>query len=426
MARTRNRLTDRQVHAAKDGWHADGGNLYLRVADDGRRRSWVLRYTSDGRTREIGLGAAATVSLKKARSLRDEHLDKRAEGLDPLDEKQKAEAERAKRKTFGEIAAAVLALNAGLGASSRAEWARHLERDCKPLATRLVSEIAVDDVKRVVAPYWDAAKHETARRLLSRIEAVLAYAIAHGLRAEASNVAAWSVFKHIAPKTPKNGDKAHHAAIGYADMPALMAKLRAVDSMPSLALQFAILTAARSGEVREMTWDEVDLDGGLWTVPKERMKARLEHQVPLSEPALDVLRRLNEVRTGALVFPGRLPRKPLANSAIWDLVKKLAGDGNLEPDEGRHSRGDATTHGMRSAFRDWCGDATQVPREIAEAALAHKVGGVEGAYRRSTGLQKRRALMAAWADFLGGSADVLEPDGKDGVVVPFKKGKRGA
>jgi integrase len=414
MTRTRNQLTDRQVQTAKDGWHADGGNLYLRVADEGRRRSWVLRYTANGRTTELGLGAAATVSLKKARAKRDELLDKRADGLDPLEEKRKAEDERAKRKTFGEIAAAVLALNASLGATSRAEWARHLEGACKPLAARLVEEISVDDIKRIVAPYWDQGKHESARRLLGRIETVLSYAIAHGYRSS-SNVAAWSVFKHITPKTVMNGDKPHHAAVLYADMPALMAKLRAVDTMASLALQFAILCAARAGEARMMTWDEVDLDAETWTVPKERMKARVEHSVPLSADAVAILRKLAEVRTGALVFPGRLPRKPLTNGSIWDLVKRLAGDENIEPDERRLSRGDATTHGMRSAFRDWCGDATQVPREVAEAALAHKVGSAsEQAYRRSSALEKRRALMSQWADFLNAKAG-------EGKVVPLRK-----
>ncbi len=426
MARTRDRLTDRQVRTAKDGWHADGGNLYLRVADDGRRRSWVLRYTSNGRTAELGLGAAAMVTLKQARALRDQHLKKRTEGLDPLAEKRRADAERANRKTFGEMAEATLRLNAGLGASSRAEWARHLSRDCKPLATKLVEEITVDDVKRVVAPYWDAGKHETARRLLARVEAVLSYAIAHGYRS-AGNVAAWSVFKHVAPKTSKNGDKPHHAAIRYADMPALMARLRAVDSMASLALQFAILTAARSGEVRGMTWAEIDLDAGMWVAPRARMKARREHQVPLPGAALDILRKLEKVRYGdPFVFPGRRPRKPLANASIWSLIKKLAGDEALKAGARWRPRGDPTGHGMRSAFRDWCGDATSFPREVAEAALAHKIGdATEQAYRRGTALEKRRALMQAWADFLGGFAHVQEPDGKAGVLLPFK-GKRRA
>jgi integrase len=233
----------------------------------------------------------------------------------------------------------------------------------------------------VLQPVW-AKTPETASRLRGRIEAVLDYAKAHGWRS-GENPAAWR--GHLALILPKRGklSRGHHAAMPYAEVPAFVGKLRAKETMPSLALQFLILTAARSGEVLGARWDEIDLEAKVWTVPAARMKAGVAHRVPLSEAARQVVASLAAIRTGDLVFAGQRRGGQLSNGGVALLVPI-----------------GATIHGFRSAFRDWCGNETSYPREIAEGALAHAAGdATEQAYRRGDALEKRRALMEAWAQF---------------------------
>jgi integrase len=244
-------------------------------------------------------------------------------------------------------------------------------------------------------PIW-ARIPETASRVRGRIEAVLDYAKAHGLRA-GENPAAWR--GHLALILPKRQklSRGHHAAMPYGDVPEFIAKLRATESIHALALEFLILTAGRAGEVLGATWDEIDIDAKVWVIPAARMKAGREHRVPLSGRAIEIVERMAEIRTGDLVFPGRRRRRPLSNTSLARLCPALA-----------------TAHGFRSAFRDWAGEETSFPREIAEQALAHATGGaVEQAYRRGDALEKRRALMQAWAQF-------CEP-GASGSVVIMRK-----
>jgi integrase len=411
MERKTHRLTAKQLEGAEDGWHADGGNLFLRVADGGTRRHWVLRWTRDGKTTEMGLGGADRVSLALARQKRDQAMQQISNGLDPISERRKAKDARASRKTFSDTAQAVIAADksgwrTGVDGrtSSLTEWTKHLMIDCKPIASKFVDEIDVNDVKRIVSPHWDRNRHATARRLLSRIRRTLAYAKSHGWRS-GDNPASWEVFQDIAPKTP-NGETRHHAAMPWRDVPDFMRRLREVEGMSALALEFAILTATRSGEARGAKWSEIDSDAGVWIVPAERMKRKdkVRFDVPLSRQAMDLLRKMPKAPSKAsdgFIFPGANPGRPLNNGSFYDLMGRLTGGG-------------ATTHGFRSSFRDWCGDHG-VERELAELSLGHAFGSaVETAYARSSLIERRRPIMQKWADHLDGESDSAK-------VVPLKR-----
>jgi integrase len=413
--RPQDKLTSRDVTNAKAGWLGDGGGLWLRTDADGSRKRWIFRHTAHGRTTEIGLGGADKVSLAVARKKRDQILDQLANGLDPKQEKRKAASKAQSRKTFGEAAALVIAARqSGWRTShegrnaSLTDWTTSLTVASKPLASKFVDEITTTDIIPVLRPLWDAEKHTTARRTLNRIELVIEYALAHGWRS-ADNPASWKRFQHIAPSVPNGGGKQHHPAVGWRDMPALMAKLRKVESTTALALEFAILTGTRSGETRGAKWSEVDWDAGVWMIPPERMKRKVRFDVPLSRQAMDLLRQMQAVRpktnarkaSDEFVFPGANPGRPLNNESLYYLTGRLTG-------------GAATTHGFRSSFRDWCGDQN-VERELAELALGHAFGSaVETAYARSSLIERRRPVMQKWADFLDGETESAK-------VVPLKR-----
>jgi integrase len=249
-----------------------------------------------------------------------------------------------------------------------------------------VDELTTEDVLKALNPIW-TDKPETASRLRGRIERVLDFAKAKGWRS-GENPAFWrGHLKNVLPARRKLS-RGHHAAMPYDDVPAFVGRLHGRDAMAALALEFAILTTARSDEVYKAQWSEIDLDGAVWTVPASRMKGGREHRVPLSARALEILRGLNGVRVSDYVFPGQKRGRPLSSAAMDTLLTRMKED-------------HFTVHGFRSSFRDWCGDRTTFPRDIAEAALAHKVGDdTERAYRRSDALEKRRKLMQAWADYL--------------------------
>jgi integrase len=255
----------------------------------------------------------------------------------------------------------------------------------KPLSALKVSEVGTDDVLKVLNPLWQA-RPETASRLRGRIERVLDFAKARGWRT-GENPALWrGHLKSILPARQRL-TRGHHAAMPYADVPTFVQSLPGKQAMSARALEFLILTAARSGEVLEATWNELDLVAGLWTIPASRMKAGKEHRVPLSARALDIVKALHETRHSDFVFPGYAKGKPLSNMAFAMLMKRMTADAY-------------TAHGFRSAFRDWAGDNTSFPRDVAEQALAHRVGdATEQAYRRADALEKRRKLMAAWAEY---------------------------
>jgi integrase len=402
MARDENRLSARKATTAGDGWWADGRHLYLRV--DGRRRRWIVKIVRDGVKRELGVGSLNTTSLALARKKRDTILAQLADGLDPIEEKRLARAAAAPRKTFLEAAAALIETNSLSWRTSfegrqsaRAEWTRSLMAGCRRIAATPIDAVTTKDIVAVIAPLWRAKKHRGARVLLQRIGAVLDYATAHGWRS-GDSPARWAVIQHLAPKTPA-GPIRHYAAMTWRDAPAFMRKLRASSAMSALCLEFLVLTAARSGEARGARFSEIDLGKQRWTIPAERMKAAAEHVVPLSAQAAALMRRMESVRTGDLVFEGLHKGRPITGNT---LVKAM---GVLAPG--------ATVHGFRSAFRDWCGDHG-IDRELAERALAHRFGSeVEAAYARSSLLERRRVVMEAWARFLDGEDDA--------AILPFQR-----
>ena len=314
-------------------------------------------------------------------------------GRDPIDDRK---ASGAAAPTFGEVAEEVMtSLEGGWRNSKhRAQWRMTIARYAAPLLPRPVNKITTEDVQSVLRPIW-TTKAETASRVRGRIEKVLDAAKAKGLR-EGENPARWrGHLDHLLPKRQRL-QRGHHAAMPWRAVPEFVMRLRESCSMAALALEFVILTAARSGEVLKSVrdgevmgarWDEIDRQVNVWTIPAERMKAGREHRVPLSNRALAILVEADRARRGGFIFPAQSGDQPLSDMALTMLMRRLKVT-------------NATVHGFRSSFRDWVGEATSFPREIAEAALAHTVGDkVERAYWRGDALERRRQLMEAWANF---------------------------
>jgi integrase len=384
----RNKLRATQVQAAmKPGVLGDGDGLYLRVSKSGAK-SWIFVWRRRGRRREIGFGGIGNVSLAMAREKANEARAILGRGGDPATEMAERQA-AVQRTTFGECADDLIArMESGWRNRMHAgQWKMTLTEYAKPLRALPVEDVTTDDVIRTLKPIW-TTKPETASRTRGRIEKVLDHAKARGLRT-GKNPARWR--GHLALLLPARSKlaKAHLAAMPYGDVPGFLKRLRAVDGVGPRALEFTILTAARTGETMGARWDEISDD--LWTVPAARMKAGKEHRVPLSGPALALVQAVYDRRMGDYVFSGHSGQKPIGRAAMTLIMKRL-------------DAGDYTVHGFRSAFRDWCAEETEFQREVAEAALAHIVGDkVEAAYRRGDALQKRRALMSAWAAYCGGN-----------------------
>jgi integrase len=382
MARKINRLNARAVATiTKHGRHADGGGLYLSISPNGGRR-WVFLFRWHGRPTEIGFGSARDVTLARARELATQARANLAEGISPKDARRPSEG-----ATFGVCADRVIEAMRPSWRNSKhaAQWEMTLNVYAAPLRRLPVDKIGTDDVLSVLKPVWNE-RPETASRLRGRIERVLDAAKAQGLRS-GENPARWR--GHLNQLLPKRQrlTRGHHAAMSYADLPAFMTALQARQAAAALALEFAILTAARSGEVLGARWDEFDLDRGVWTVPATRMKAGREHRVPLSRRAIDIVKAMHEANNSDFVFAGQKPGKPLSVWALHMLLRRM----RIE---------DATVHGFRSAFRDWAAECTNFPNEVCEAALAHVIENkAEAAYRRGDLFEKRRKLMDAWAAY---------------------------
>ncbi|RTL86058.1 MAG: site-specific integrase [Hyphomicrobiales bacterium] len=400
----RHKLTAKDVERAKPGRHGDGAGLWLIVSETGAKR-WAYRFTIAGKVSEAGLGSYPAVSLALARTMAEESERAAKFGKSPVEARREAAAVEAGKPTFGKCADDFLAAKGSewRNEKHRAQWAMTLTKYAEPLRAKPVDEIDTEAVLAVLTPIWQKTP-ETASRLRGRIEAVLDAARARGFipRNEA-NPARWrGHLDKLLPKPPKLS-RGHHAAMAYAELPAFVAALREREALAALALEFAILTAARSGEVLNARWDEIDLAGKVWTVPAIRMKAGRVHRIPLSGRAVEILGRLSEARTGEYVFPGHREKRPLSNLAMTMLTRRMGVEG-------------VTVHGFRSAFRDWAGNETHFAREVAEAALAHVVGDkAEQAYRRGDALEKRRELMDAWARY-------CEPKAANVVVFTKKSG----
>ena len=383
-----NRLTARSVATLKKpGRHADGAGLYLVVDKSGAKR-WAFLFRQSGRLREMGLGGVNAVSLSDARSKAQEIRGQIAEGLDPIAEKRKSAQADLIIPAFGKFALEFLdSIESGFrNAKHRKQWRITLTEYAKPIASTPIDQVTTDQVLAILSPIW-LTKHETASRLRGRIERVLDAAKAKGLRT-GENPARWR--GHLSLLLPKKPSlqRGHHAALPYRDAPDFFVTLRENDSVSSLGLQFLILTAARTSEVCEARWEEFDLENKVWSLPAERMKAGRPHRATLSDPAYSIIIKMKAAVSCPYVFPGNMPTKPLSNMAMSMLLRRM-------------KRDDITVHGFRSTFRDWAAEQTHHPREIAEAALAHVVGdATERAYRRGDALEKRRALLDDWADYL--------------------------
>lgn len=391
MARAINRLTVRQVSALKAaGRHSDGGGLYLRITSAGGR-SWVFMTTVGGKRAEIGLGSEAAVSLATARRLAGEMREATAIGRDPRTViAPVAPVSAPKLVTFGSFADEYIAsVEAGWkNTVHRQQWRSSLRDHAKAITDKPLGEIDTEDLLAVLRPIW-LTKAETASRVRGRIEKILAAAKARGLRpVDAANPAQWR--GHLDVLLPKQGKlvRGHHEALPWRDAPAFMTALRARPAHAARALEFTILTAARSGETLGATWGEIDLDEALWTIPASRMKAGAEHVVPLSAAAIDLLTAIQ-------------PEKPKPSDLVFQVKGVARSNMAMAMLLRRMDRGNLTTHGFRSTFRDWAGDATDFPRELIEQALAHTIGNkAERAYRRGTAIERRRALMIQWSNYL--------------------------
>jgi integrase len=399
----------------KPGRHADGGNLYLVVsplpanADAKAKPSkrWLFMYKWGGKQKEMGLGSTNAVTLARARELAANCRAMLAENTDPI-EARRAEAAKADAgHTFGEVAKQLHAAREDGWKNTKytTQWMTSLEVYCAPIWSKRVEAVTVADILAILQPIW-TTKAETAGRTRGRIEAVLDAARARGLIPEdRANPARWrGHLSHLLPKKQKL-QRGHHAAMPFGELPGFIETLRQRPATAASCLEFAILTAARSGEAIGARWNEIDFAAKVWTVPggiKGRMKSKKEHRVPLSDRCVVILRTLEPLKAApdGFVFPGQKAGRPLSSMALEMLLRRMAVP--------------VTPHGFRSSFRDWCGEATSFPREVAEAALAHPVGNsVELAYRRGDALEKRRQLMQAWADYCNGATL--------GNVVPLKR-----
>ncbi|UGX89855.1 tyrosine-type recombinase/integrase (plasmid) [Bradyrhizobium barranii subsp. barranii] len=394
MTRVFDRLSPTTVKA-KDlapGRYPDGGNLYLNVGREGQRR-WTFLYKDRAtrRPREMGLGSAgkAGVSLADARRKAAAARALLADGIDPLTDKRSRRA--AVSEPFGTYADRYIKNVVEKEAKNGkhvGQWRMTLEEYAKTLRSKPLDQISTEDVLACLRPIWDS-KRETASRLRGRIARILDAAKVDKLRS-GDNPAAWA--GHLDNLLPKNREKAaNHKAIPYPKLPAFMADLRKRNSISASALEFTVLCVARTGETIGARWQEYDPDRKLWVVPSSRMKEKKEHRVPLSDRAIEILESLRTVNTKStdFLFPGSKRGKPLSNMAMLELVRGMY--------EG------VTVHGFRSGFSDWCGETTSYDAETREFCLAHVVGDkAEAAYRRGDALEKRRAALRDWAEYLSG------------------------
>lgn len=382
-------------HITSPGHYGDGGGLWLQVSGSGSR-SWVFRYDRDGRRHEMGLGPLHTVDLAAAREKAQACRASLLAGLDPLAEKRRVKLssrlERARLVTFDQCATEYVTAHRSSWKSAKhaLQWKTTLAAYASPHIGALpVASVDTDLVMQVLAPIWET-RTETATRLRGRIESILGWATVKGYR-QGDNPARWrGHLENLLAAPTKIAKVRNHPALPWRQMPAFMADLRKREGVSARAIEFAILTACRSGEVRGATWDEIDIEARLWTVPAERMKAGKEHRIPLSTRALSLLEPIVD-RTGHM-FPGRDAGIPLSDMSLTAVLRRMG-------------RTDITVHGFRSTFRDWCSEAdgNAFSREICEHALAHSLPDkVEAAYRRGDLLDKRVALMEAWCRYCCG------------------------
>ncbi len=395
-----NRLSSLKANnLVQHGYHHDGGGLYLQVSNN-KNRSWIFRYTKLGKSRELGLGSLQYISLAEARQKRDLLKRMLIDGLDPLDEKRRAkkavEAKAAKKITFEACAIEYIETHKikWKNAKHGAQWESTLRTYAFPVFGQLpVDEIDTQLVLKVLKPIWTTIS-ETASRVRNRVEIVLNWAKVSGFR-EGENPARWSGhLENILPSRSEIQKAMHFAALPYDLISNFFADLKLQQGIAPLGLEFLILTGTRTSEVMGSCWNEIDFENNLWVIPPSRMKSGREHRVPLSSKVLDILRKVERKNLGPLIFQNERSGKQLSSSAFLALLKRM--NYNI------------TAHGFRSTFRDWAGETTSHPREVAEAALAHAVKGkAEAAYQRGDYIEKRFLLMEDWAAYCYSNKNIL-------------------
>ena len=395
MARQIHRLSAAKVKNAKPGMHADGGGLYLQASlgtDGTISKSWIFRFATAGRERHMGLGSFADIGLAEARQKAADARKLKGQGIDPLkarrESKAAATAVNAKQSiTFDACCDAYIAAHRSgwRNVKHAAQWSNTLATYVSPVfGSASVRDVDTGLVMQVLEPMWNA-KPETASRVRGRIESVLDWAKVRGYR-DGENPARWrGHLDQLLPRRSKVQKVKHHAALPYDELPAFLTRLRKREGVAARALEFTILTAARTGETIGATSGEIDRKHGMWVIPATRMKAAKEHRVPLADQALAIVDELALLRDESeYLFPGL--RGAVGSRGMLKLLERMGSD--------------ITVHGFRSTFRDWAAERTNFPSEVVETALAHAVGNkVEAAYRRSDLFEKRRRLMDAWAEF---------------------------
>lgn len=386
------KLSARKVDTALTGKYDDGGGLRLVVSATGSRK-WVLRFTIDGKRREMGLGSYPDVGLSKARELASEYRKQVKDGIDPIE---------ARKNCIEEIPSFAVCAKRFIEAHQaswknmkhRQQWVNTIQSYANPvIGDKPIDTISTADILLILREIW-TTKTETAKRLQGRLENILDYASAHGYLTKA-NPARWrGHLDKLLPKPTRIKKIAHHPAMPYEEVAAFMHLLEGHRSTSSKALAVLIHTATRSSEVLKATWDEIDLEASIWTIPSERMKAGREHRIPLSKQCRIIFHDLPRISGNPYVFPGNKAGCPLSNMSLLQLMRGMGFGVN-----GEH--GDYVPHGFRSSFRDWSGEVSSFPRDVAEMALAHTIGNkVEAAYRRGDLFEKRCEMMQAWSDYI--------------------------
>jgi integrase len=387
-------LTAVQVNRAQAGYHYDGGGLVLQVTKTDAR-TWLFRYDFHGKRYEMGLGPLHTISLAEARELARLARQQLLDGINPLEARRAARKEQqlqdARILTFAQCWEQYIAAHESGWKNTKhvAQWRSTLKNYCADFNDQPVASIGQAEVLKCLEPIWKD-KTETASRLRGRIESVLDWAKVRGYRS-GDNPAQWKGnLDHLLPVISKAKRVQHHRALPWQDISQFVRQLKQEDGISARALEFAILTACRSGEVRGAQWDEVDLKANLWIIPASRMKMGREHRVPLPAQAITLLKALPRIEGDTHVFLSGKQGKPLSDMSLNAVLRRM--------------KVDAVPHGFRSTFRDWAGETTAFPREVCEHALAHKLAdGVEAAYQRGDMLQKRTEMMKQWAAFCEGA-----------------------
>ena len=387
------KLSPRKVATATAGKHEDGGGLRLVFSKSGSRK-WVLRFTFRSKRREMGLGSFPDTGLAEARRKAESFRKLAEEGVDPIYTRD-LEKQPQTNPTFTNCAARYIQSHrrSWRNAKHARQWVSTLKTYVRPVIGNLpIEEVTTQDVLKILTPIW-IVKNETAKRVQGRMENILDFAAAHGYR-EPINPARWrGHLDKLLAKPSKVQNVTHHPAMPYEQVADFMTAVQPYRSMSSKALQLLILTATRTSEVLNAEWHEVDLENATWTIPAERMKVRREHRIPLSHQAVSLLSNLPRVTGNSYVFPGMKAGRPLSNMSLLKFMHGMGYGPNGE-------NGNYVPHGFRSSFRDWTGEVTSYPRDVAEMALAHAIENkVEAAYRRGDLFEKRRKMMQEWADY---------------------------